>query len=59
MPPGIKSPESMGQINKAAALILLITPREVGLYSSILAEGRHRVSARRSFILCYPPITFT
>lgn len=51
--------ESMGQINNATQLTLLITLCEVGLYPSIPAEGRHHVSALQSFIPCYPPITFT
>lgn len=40
--------ESMGQINKATRLIQLITPCEVVLYSSCLAEGRYRVAAVRA-----------
>lgn len=40
--------ESMGQINKATRLIQLITPCEVVLYSSFLAEGRYHVAAVRA-----------
>lgn len=42
------SSESMGQINKATRLIQLITPCEVVLYSSFLAEGRYHVAAVRA-----------